>query len=51
MLSVVVLAMVCAPAAATPVNKAALERHMGRFLPRKLAACSTCHQAAVKKED
>jgi hypothetical protein len=47
LLSVLLPAIVCAPAAATPVNKAALERYFGRFLPRKMAACSTCHLAAT----
>ena len=30
-------------AAATPANKAALEKHFDRFLARPLAHCNTCH--------
>jgi hypothetical protein len=37
-------------ARATPANKAALERHFGRFLPRALQSCSTCHQPTDKKD-
>jgi hypothetical protein len=35
---------------ATPANRAALERHYDRFLPRKLAQCSVCHLPSQKPQ-
>ncbi len=37
------------PVAATPANKAALERHYDRFLARPLARCTTCHLPSPNK--
>lgn len=44
------VALVASVARATPANKAALERHFEGFLPKKLQACTTCHQATEVKE-
>lgn len=38
-----------APTAATPANKAALEKHYDRFLARPLARCTTCHLPSPNK--
>src|SRR4051812_29670023 len=35
---------------ATPANKAALDRHFDRFLPKTLNACTTCHLPSDKKD-
>src|SRR5690606_25969126 len=37
------LAASIAGASATPANKAALEHHYDRFLPKALKDCTTCH--------
>ena len=37
------LLCLCAGAGATPANRAALDRHFGTFLPKKLDSCTTCH--------
>ncbi|HLK57177.1 MAG TPA: DUF1549 and DUF1553 domain-containing protein [Chthonomonadaceae bacterium] len=34
------------PLGATPANRVALEKYYGRFLPRRLNACTTCHLPA-----
>jgi hypothetical protein len=36
-------------ASATPSNKAALAKHYGRFLPKSLNQCATCHLPSDKK--
>ena len=35
---------------ATPANKAALVRHYGRFLPKELQNCTTCHKPSDLKD-
>ena len=35
---------------ATPANKAALERHFEKFLPKELSRCTTCHLPSNMKE-
>ena len=39
-----ILVAIAPPAAATPANRASLQDHYGRFLPKKLDGCVTCHQ-------
>ena len=34
---------------ATPANKAALEKHYDKFLPRELGRCATCHLPSDRK--
>src|SRR5688500_2741922 len=34
----------------TPANKAALERHFGKFLAKGLQSCATCHLPATGKD-
>jgi hypothetical protein len=34
----------------TPANKVALERHFGKFLGKGLQSCTTCHEAATRKD-
>src|SRR4051794_20540924 len=46
----VVAVFLAAPAFGTPADKAAFERHLDRFLPKKLQSCNTCHLAATKKD-
>jgi hypothetical protein len=42
--AIVVWTMIAGAAAfATPANRIALVRYYGRFLPRRLDACTTCH--------
>lgn len=43
------LLLVVGPVSATPVHRAALERHFDRFLPRPLAQCQTCHLPSDNK--
>lgn len=39
-----------APVLATPVNKAAMERHYEKFLGGSLNRCTTCHQPSTLKD-
>src|SRR5688572_18796113 len=48
-LPLITLLAAAAPARATPANKAAFERHFDRFLPKSLAACTTCHLPSDNK--
>src|SRR5881394_912612 len=42
--------LLCAAIAdATPVNKAALQRHFGQFLGKDLDRCTTCHLPSANK--
>src|SRR5258706_7782807 len=44
-------AAACAlPARGTPANKAAMERHLDRFLAKNLQSCTTCHLPSDVKE-
>jgi hypothetical protein len=44
------LLLLAISAHATPANKAALDRHFDRFLPKNLNACTTCHLPSDKKD-
>ena len=39
-------AVITTPATATPANRLALEKFYGKFLPKRLNACTTCHLPA-----
>jgi hypothetical protein len=49
LLLVACLRLVLSSAQATPANRAALERHYDRFLPRALGQCRTCHLPSDRK--
>src|SRR5258706_10187991 len=50
-LAALLMSAACAlPAMATPTNKAAMDRHLDRFLHKNLDTCTTCHLPSDVKE-